>query len=84
MFGCIVVALELATLTFAFWYIFLREEKPWKIIGDPWGNYDGVEDSAKDKVCGEIGLDRSGNVVVRSALSRDELTHEIRLFPDKN
>jgi hypothetical protein len=79
MFGCIVVAFELALLGYAFWYVFLREDKSsYKIIGDPWGNYDGVCDSTKGKVCGEIATDRGGHIVVRSTLLPDVETSETR------
>jgi hypothetical protein len=68
MFECIVVAFEIAFLSAAFWYVFLREEKPYKIIGDPWGNYSGVIDPHKGEVCGEI---RAGKIVVRDEAPTD-------------
>lgn len=35
----LIIILELAFLYAAFWYIYLREPKPRKITGNPWGNY---------------------------------------------
>lgn len=35
----LIIILELAFLYAAFWYIYLREPKPRKIVGNPWGNY---------------------------------------------
>jgi hypothetical protein len=54
MFACIVVAFEIAVLGAAFWYVFLREEKAYKIVGDPWGNYAGIDDPDRREVSGVI------------------------------
>ena len=40
MFIYVVIAFELAILYTVFWYVYQREPKPYKIIGDPWGKYD--------------------------------------------
>ncbi|HEY9775864.1 MAG TPA: hypothetical protein V6C81_19030 [Planktothrix sp.] len=69
MFPCIVVALELALLALAYWYVFVKEEKPYKILGDPWGNYDGIHDPTIGKVSGEIA---SGKLIIRTTLLPDE------------
>ena len=44
MFAYFIIACELAILYTVFWYIFLREPKPYKIVGDPWGTYEGKND----------------------------------------
>jgi hypothetical protein len=69
----------LAILSLAYWYVFLREEKPYKIIGDPWGNYEGIHDSTIGKVSGEIAKDRTGNLIVRTTLLPDEDTRDDRV-----
>ncbi len=38
----LIIILELAFLYAAFWYIYLREPKPRKITGNPWGNYENA------------------------------------------
>jgi hypothetical protein len=40
MFAYLVIAFELAILYTVFWYIFLREPKPFKVAGNIWGQYD--------------------------------------------
>ena len=54
MFACIVVAFEIAVLGAAFWYVFLREEKAYKIVGDPWGNYAGIDDPDRGEISGVV------------------------------
>lgn len=76
MFMCIVVAFEVALLCAAFWYVFVREEKPYKVIGDPWGNYSGITDPTKGMVCGEISWDRAGKATVISTLDQSKITCE--------
>ncbi len=39
MFMYFLIAAELAILYTAFWYIYVREPKPLKIAGNPWGKY---------------------------------------------
>jgi len=72
MFACIVVAFEVALLTAAFWYVFVRQEKPYKIIGDPWGNYSGISDPTRGQQCGEISYDCSGKVTVVSSFELED------------
>lgn len=36
----LVIAAELAVLYYSFWYVFIRETKPYKIRGPLWGFYD--------------------------------------------
>jgi hypothetical protein len=40
MFAWILIGFELAILYFAFWFVFVREPKQYKIKGDPWGLYE--------------------------------------------
>lgn len=40
MFAYLIIAFEIAFLYTVFWYIFLREPKPFRVVGDPWGRYD--------------------------------------------
>jgi hypothetical protein len=77
MFAYIVILLEILLLVAAFRWILKSEERPYKIVGDPWGNYAGVTDPTKGKVCGEIKYSE-GNVVVLSAfrgLGPDDSPH---------
>lgn len=41
MYAYLIIAAELLILYTVFWYIFLREPKPYKVKGNPWGLYDG-------------------------------------------
>ena len=40
MLAYVIIAIELAILYTVFWYVFLREPKPYRIKGNPWGGYD--------------------------------------------
>jgi hypothetical protein len=37
----LIIAIELVILYTVFWYVFLREPRPYKIKGNPWGGYTG-------------------------------------------
>ena len=50
MFAYVIIACELAILYTVFWYIFLREPKPYTIHGDPWGTYDEAPDLTADSI----------------------------------
>jgi hypothetical protein len=39
----VIIAIELAILYTVFWYVFLREPKPYRLRGNAWGAYDDVE-----------------------------------------
>ena len=41
MLAYLVISVELAILYTVFWYVFLREPKPYRIKGNAWGAYDG-------------------------------------------
>ena len=47
MFACLMIVSELAILYTVFWYIFLRETKPYRISGNPWGHYEGHDKGTK-------------------------------------
>ena len=40
MFAYLLVAIEVALLYFAYWFVFVREPKPYKVAGNLWGTYD--------------------------------------------
>ncbi len=40
MFAYLLIAFELAFLYAAFWYVFIREPKPFRITGRLWGSYE--------------------------------------------
>ncbi|MBA3856520.1 MAG: hypothetical protein C0507_06365 [Cyanobacteria bacterium PR.3.49] len=40
MFAYLIIAAELLVLYTVFWYIFLREPRPYRIKGEMWGRYD--------------------------------------------
>jgi len=40
-----IIAIELAILYTVFWYVFLREPKPYRLRGNAWGAYDGPDSS---------------------------------------
>lgn len=44
MYAYLIIAAELLILYTVFWYVFLREPKPYKIKGNPWGRYDEADD----------------------------------------
>ena len=39
MFAYLVIGFEIAILYTVFWYVFLREVKPHRVSGNPWGQY---------------------------------------------
>jgi hypothetical protein len=43
MFAYLVIAIELAILYTVFWYIFLREPKPFHVDENMWGQYDNAK-----------------------------------------
>jgi len=40
MFAYLLLAIEVAILYFAYWFVFVREPKPYKVAGNMWGTYD--------------------------------------------
>jgi hypothetical protein len=42
MFVYLLIGLELALLYGVFWYVFVREPKPYNVNGDMWGSYAGT------------------------------------------
>jgi len=46
----LIIILELAFLYAAFWYIYLREPKPRKITGNPWGYYENARTGKQIRV----------------------------------
>ena len=40
MFAYLVIAFELTILSTVFWYIFIREDKPFRVAENMWGQYD--------------------------------------------
>ena len=60
MFACLIIFSELAILYTVFWYIFLRETKPYRISGNPWGCYEGQEEYGNGtKLMTRSGVDLS-------------------------
>src|SRR5580692_4741221 len=49
MFACLLIVCELAILYTVFWYIFLREEKPYKVHGNLWGRYDYINAHSENR-----------------------------------
>ena len=47
MLAYFVIAIELSILYTVFWYVFLREPKPYRIKGNAWGSYDGPKPEIK-------------------------------------
>jgi hypothetical protein len=45
MLAYLIIAVELLILYTVFWYVFLREPKPYRIQGNAWGAYDGPDPS---------------------------------------
>lgn len=69
MFAYLVIGLEIAILYTAFWYVFVREVKPYRVVGNPWGGYgtddfDNVESWADET--SELGV---GQISVNQAMS---------------
>ena len=42
MFAYLIIAVELAILYTVFWYVFIREPKPYRVAGNLWGSYDNA------------------------------------------
>ncbi|MBS1990966.1 MAG: hypothetical protein JSS83_10640 [Cyanobacteria bacterium SZAS LIN-3] len=47
MLAYVIIAIELAILYTVFWYVFLREPKPYRLRGNAWGAYDGAEQESQ-------------------------------------
>jgi hypothetical protein len=47
MLAYVIIAVELLILYTVFWYVFLREPKPYRIQGNAWGVYDGPDPKIK-------------------------------------
>jgi hypothetical protein len=47
MLAYVIIAVELLILYTVFWYVFLREPKPYRIKGNAWGVYDGPSPAVK-------------------------------------
>lgn len=39
MFAYLIIAAEIAILYFVFWYLYIYEPRPRRILGNPWGRY---------------------------------------------
>lgn len=76
MFGIAIIAFELLILYTVFWYVFLREPRPYRITKNLWGHYEGFDGDnsetlarklhahAKDqKAIAEEWTDKNGTVV---------------------
>ncbi|GEM_PF-3517694 len=62
----LIIAAELAILYTVFWYVYIRDPKPYKIVGNPWGKY------------GESGFTAGGaDPTLPFVINRDE---ELRLW----
>ena len=66
MFSYVVLAFEFLFLTAAFWYVFIREEKPYEIVGNPWGLYPEANKRLRGQVCGRISP--KGKVLINTAM----------------
>jgi len=67
----LIIAIELAILYTVFWYVFLREPKPYRLRGNAWGAYDGPEPSESDSLFAFI----RGAVSGSNAGSGKDLSH---------
>ncbi|MBK7749244.1 MAG: hypothetical protein IPP57_03765 [Candidatus Obscuribacter sp.] len=76
MFGIAIIAFELLILYTVFWYVFLREPRPYRITKNLWGHYEGFDGDnsetlarklhahARDqKAIAEEWTDKNGTVV---------------------
>ena len=76
MFGIAIIAFELLILYTVFWYVFLREPRPYRITKHLWGHYEGFDGDnsetlarklhahARDqKAIAEEWTDKNGTVV---------------------
>ena len=50
MFSYLLIGFEVAVLYFAFWFVFLRTPKPYKVTKDIWGTYE--HDAVTDELWG--------------------------------
>jgi len=65
-----IIAIELAILYTVFWYVFLREPKPYRIRGNAWGAYDGPETSEPSNLLALFKA--TANNASKSAVHGDE------------
>jgi hypothetical protein len=70
MHAYIIIAAELAILYTVFWYVFLREPRPYRIKGNPWGFYD---DDSKVEPKDHLN---------RTALTQEWEIQESQFFPN--
>ncbi|HEY9715014.1 MAG TPA: hypothetical protein V6C72_16210 [Chroococcales cyanobacterium] len=42
MFAYLIIAIELAILYSVFWFVFIREPKPYRVTSNLWGTYEGA------------------------------------------
>ncbi len=64
MLAYAIIAFEMAILYTVFWYVFLREPRPYRIHGNPWGGYTKPASSQSDN---------SANLIAERALQEREL-----------
>ena len=61
MLAYVIIAVELLILYTVFWYVFLREPKPYRIKGSAWGAYDGPDPSVNSFAQGFGGQQAHGD-----------------------
>ena len=68
MLAYLIIGIELAILYTVFWYVFLREPRPYKIRENIWGYYPGAgQDSAHtDNGCRHCNSQADANALVQA------------------
>lgn len=72
MFVYLIIAAELAILYAVYWYIYLREPKPFTITGNPWGYYE----RGTERRFTADGIDLSLSIDKKGALKKNTLTRK--------
>ncbi|HEY9677281.1 MAG TPA: hypothetical protein V6C76_04705 [Drouetiella sp.] len=57
MYAYLIIAVELAILYSVFWYVFIREPRPYTVKGDLWGSYSQSQYNAIDDYESQIDLE---------------------------
>ncbi len=68
MLAYAIIAFEMAILYTVFWYVFLREPRPYRIQGNPWGGY--TKPASSDNASNLI---KGSNLIAERALQEREL-----------
>jgi hypothetical protein len=82
MYAYLIIGVELAILYSVFWYVFIREPRPYKVNGDLWGTYSAQSEFTTYDVDHASSGDRQwleNNMEVLKNLQNSEWTNRAHL-----